>query len=148
LQQVSTSGNNYSRGGILSPPVFGAVKTLQTSNPDDNTLIFTWDAPDNPTGAFLNYSISIINLSDGSIVRQENTVNTSIEESLGIIAVLLLLCDCIGCIHVVPGVPYNVSIAAVNGAGIGQVTTFVNFSQELGISYCACTPFLIGYCHA
>ena len=42
---------------------------------------------------------------------------------------------------VAPGVPYNVSIAAVNGAGIGQVTSFVNFSQELSTSlYPTCMP--------
>jgi hypothetical protein len=34
--------------------------------------------------------------------------------------------------HAVPGVPYNTSIAAVNRAGIGEFTSFVNFSQQLG----------------
>ena len=32
---------------------------------------------------------------------------------------------------IVPGAPYNVSIAAVNGAGEGDVIAFVNFSKEL-----------------
>ena len=34
---------------------------------------------------------------------------------------------------VVPGVPYNVSIAAANDAGIGELISFVYFTQELGM---------------
>jgi hypothetical protein len=117
--------------------VSGAVSNLQTSNPDDSTLVFTWGPPANPNGVILYYFISIINLRDSSVVRQENTANTSITQtSLG-----MCMYACIQvCLNVYPvsGGPYNVSIAAVNGAGIGQLTAFVNFTQELGMSYCAC----------
>ena len=32
----------------------------------------------------------------------------------------------------VPGVPYNVSIAAVNRAGPGEFSVFIHFTKELG----------------
>jgi hypothetical protein len=32
----------------------------------------------------------------------------------------------------VPGIPYNVSVAAVNGAGVGQFSKLINFTKELG----------------
>jgi hypothetical protein len=32
----------------------------------------------------------------------------------------------------VPGIPYNVSVAAVNGAGVGQFSELINFTKELG----------------
>jgi hypothetical protein len=54
---------------------------IQTSNPDGNTLVFTWGPPANPNGVILNYSISIINIRDGSIVRQGSTVNTSFTQA-------------------------------------------------------------------
>ena len=38
----------------------------------------------------------------------------------------------INLIDAVPGVPYNVSIAAVNRAGIGKMIAFENFTQQLG----------------
>ena len=39
------------------------------------------------------------------------------------------------CIIVEPGVPYNVSIAAVNRAGSGEVTASIHFTRELGTLY-------------
>ena len=37
--------------------------------------------------------------------------------------------------YAVPGIPYGISIAAVNGAGTGEFAAFVNFSQELSKPY-------------
>jgi hypothetical protein len=125
--------------------VSGAVSNLQTSNPDDSTLVFTWEPPANPNGVILNYSISIINIRDSGVVRQDSTVNTNITQAtLGMHAGDPDVFDHCILLLSVPGVPYNVSIAAVNEAGIGQLTQFANFSQELRMSNCACFPLLNG----
>ena len=39
---------------------------------NDDTLVISWGPPVTPNGAITSYSISIINLKDGSAVRQEN----------------------------------------------------------------------------
>ena len=36
-------------------------------------------------------------------------------------------------IILVPGVPYRASVAAVNRAGQGSITTLTNFTKELGM---------------
>ena len=36
--------------------------------------------------------------------------------------------------YIVPGVPYSVSVATVNRAGQGSITTLTNFTKELGIN--------------
>ena len=41
-------------------------------------------------------------------------------------------------VHLEPGVPYSVSIAAVNRAGLGEISTNIVFTRELGI-YHNCT---------
>ena len=35
--------------------------------------------------------------------------------------------------YLVPGVPYRVSVAAVNRIGQGSITTLTNFTKELGM---------------
>lgn len=42
---------------------------------------------------------------------------------------------------IVPGVPYNVSITPVNGAGPGNFNTVVNFTQQL--SMCSNFDFVL-----
>ena len=37
--------------------------------------------------------------------------------------------------RVEPGVPYDVSIAAVNRAGLGEFSVFIHFTQELSNNY-------------
>ena len=105
-----------------------AVTGVQTESPNGNTLMVSWGPPENPNGDILNYSVSIINLNDGSIV-QENMINanTNLCTKENSEDQMLLFTDA------VPGVPYSVSIAAVNGAGIGELIVLVNFTQPLGI---------------
>ena len=66
------------------------VTGLERRTVNDTTLIFSWEPPANPNGRILNYSVSIINLSDGSILRQENTVSISVVQAdLGMYAMLI-----------------------------------------------------------
>ena len=37
---------------------------------------------------------------------------------------------------IVPGVPYHISVAAVNRAGQGSIATLTNFTKELGMYTC------------
>ena len=67
--------------------------TALEANSSSGTLFITWRPPANPNGRILNYSVSIINLSDGSILRQEKTLNTSVNQrDLGnhVVAILIL----------------------------------------------------------
>ena len=57
------------------------VTGLERRTVNDTTLIFSWEPPANPNGRILSYSLSIINLSDGSILRQENTVSISVVQA-------------------------------------------------------------------
>ena len=50
--------------------VSSAITNLDSVSNDD-TLVISWGAPVTPNGAITSYSISIINLKDGSAVRQE-----------------------------------------------------------------------------
>ena len=52
------------------------VTGLERRTVNDTTLVISWEPPAN--GRILSYSVSIINLSDGSILRQENTVSISV----------------------------------------------------------------------
>ena len=54
--------------------------TALEANSSSGTLFITWGPPANPNGRILNYSVSIINLSDGSILRKEKTLNTSVNQ--------------------------------------------------------------------
>ena len=44
---------------------------MQAHSINDSTLVVSWEHPVNPNGEILNYTISIINLRDGSTVRQQ-----------------------------------------------------------------------------
>ena len=55
-----------------------AITNLQAESTDDTTLVISWEPPATPNGNILSYSVSIINLKDGSAVRQENTISTTI----------------------------------------------------------------------
>ena len=134
--------------------VSSEVTEVQSNARNDTTLVIFWERPVNPNGIIVNYSISINNLADGHLLGQEITVNTSFTQTnLGTRLMSSYPCHWIvdfmsnskvlptRVFSVAPGIPYNVSIAAVNGAGIGQVTSFVNFSQELSTSlYPTCMP--------
>ena len=48
------------------------VTELQAESTDDSTLVISWEPPATPNGNILSYSVSIINLKDGSAVRLEN----------------------------------------------------------------------------
>ena len=66
------------------------VTSLERRTVNDTTLIISWEPPANPNGRFLSYSISIINLNDGSILRQENTVSISVVQAdLGMYTMLI-----------------------------------------------------------
>ena len=54
------------------------VTGLQSRSANDTTLSISWEPPANPNGVILSYNVSIINLSDGSTVRQETTLSTDI----------------------------------------------------------------------
>jgi hypothetical protein len=56
------------------------VSGLQARSPNDNTLLISWEPPTSPNGVILNYSISINHL-DGSVVRQEITLDTNLSET-------------------------------------------------------------------
>ena len=54
--------------------VSSAVTNLTADSMGNDTLVISWGPPVTPNGAMTSYSISIINLKDGSAVRQENTL--------------------------------------------------------------------------
>jgi hypothetical protein len=58
----------------------GAVSSLQARSPNDTTLLISWEPPATTNGAILNYSIGIY-LINGSIVRQEITLDTMLVET-------------------------------------------------------------------
>ena len=57
------------------------VVALQANSTRDNTVTISWQHPANPNGHILNYSVIIIDLSDGSTVRQETAVSTSVYQT-------------------------------------------------------------------
>jgi hypothetical protein len=68
------------------------VVNLQSESTNDTTLVISWEPPASPNGYILNYSVIIINLADGSTVRQGNTANTNITlGKLGITCLILKL---------------------------------------------------------
>ena len=44
-----------------------------------------------------------------------------------------IIVEIYNCVYIVAGVPYSVSVAAVNRAGQGSITTLTNFTKELGM---------------
>ena len=104
------------------------IINLEAYSPNDTTLTISWEEPDETV---LSYSVSIINLSNDAVERQESVSTTNITQtSLGMYT--YVLCTYIMCsIILVAGAPYNVSIAAVNRAGPGELTVFIHFTREL-----------------
>ena len=65
------------------------VTELQAESTDDATLVISWEPPATPNGNITSYSVSIINLKDGSAVRQESTISTTTTQTgLGTILVI------------------------------------------------------------
>ena len=66
--------------------VSSEVILIQASSPDNDTvLVISWELPTNPNGDILTYSVSIINLKNGSTVRQDAVKATNITQTnLGI----------------------------------------------------------------
>jgi hypothetical protein len=54
------------------------VVNLQVNSINNSTLVISWELPTHPNGAILNYSVSIIDLRNGGMVRQKGTVSTNI----------------------------------------------------------------------
>jgi hypothetical protein len=62
-----------------------AVTALKVTSTNDTLLLISWGPPVNPNGDILSYSVNIIDLGDGTTVRQGNTVSTSFTQmNLGI----------------------------------------------------------------
>ena len=62
------------------------VMNLQVASTNNTTLVISWEPPATPNGNILSYSVSIVNLKDGSAVRQENVlleINNLTETNLG-----------------------------------------------------------------
>ena len=49
--------------------VSSEVSNLLTNSSSNSTLFISWSTPSIPNGIILNYSVSILNLEDGSTVR-------------------------------------------------------------------------------
>jgi hypothetical protein len=97
-------------------------------------VLISWEHPANPNGDILSYSVSIADLGDGSTVRLGETVTNKVAQTNLGTKHSYLLCRCnLAVLPLVPGVPYNVSIAAVNRAGQGELSTFILFTRELGM---------------
>ena len=48
------------------------MTNLQAESANNTTLVISWGPPATPNGSILNYFVSIINLKNGSAVRQGN----------------------------------------------------------------------------
>ena len=57
------------------------VANLEAQSTNDTTVDISWESPTDPNGRILNYSVTIINLSDGSTVREEYISGTSFTET-------------------------------------------------------------------
>jgi hypothetical protein len=81
-QSIDSAGTLILTFDIGAPSV---VRDLQASSSNTTTVaIVSWNPPSNLNGDIVSYSVSIINLRDGSTVRQEQ-VNQQryIESNLG-----------------------------------------------------------------
>ena len=114
------------------------MKNLQTNSPDNSTLVISWRPPITPNGNIISYTVTIENLRDGTTLRDivdPSAATTSLtENSLGTLmykldkdSIMMFI------LYVVPGIPYLVSVVAVNLAGQGSIATLINFTKELGI---------------
>ena len=76
----------YTHNHHLSILEASEVTNLQAESANDTTLAISWEPPATPNGNITSYSVSIINLKDGSGVRQENIpveINNLTETDLG-----------------------------------------------------------------
>ena len=67
-------------------PGSSEVTNFQVQSTNDTTLVISWEPPATPNGNITSYSVSIINLKDGSAVRQGNAlleINNLTETNLG-----------------------------------------------------------------
>ena len=92
-----------------------AVSDLTSSEVDHCTLHFTWTAPYTLQGVPINYyTINITRHSDGTVLRSD-TINTT--EYLYTMSSL--------------GETLEVAVAAVNGAGTGNVSSIITQTPSL-----------------
>ena len=60
---------------------------LQTSSPNDSTLIISWKPPTDSNGIILAYSVMIFSILDGTIVRNDSNCDAGMtnftEKGLG-----------------------------------------------------------------
>lgn len=107
------------------------VHSVASTSPDSSTLVLTWQLPV-PNGDILYYVVRIALHSNGEKVNEGNaTTTTYTAHGLGmkhIIQVIagIKIIDASGA-----GIPYNVSIWAVNLAGAGDSVIITNFTREL-----------------
>ena len=71
---------------MLCPGSSEVTNFVQVQSTDDTTLVISWEPPATPNGNITSYSVSIINLKDGSAVRQGSIlleINNLTETNLG-----------------------------------------------------------------
>ena len=109
---------------------------LQANSTNMTSVSISWDPPAIPNWHILNYSISITDIKNGNTLREAHIVNTNIHQTkLGMCMRGWLCIETFShnyCI-IESGVPYNVSVAAVNGSGEGEPSVLIHFTQELGM---------------
>ena len=127
------------------------MSELELNSVNDTTLLISWGEPVSPNGNILSYSITITDLRDDSTVRRVTEESTSFMETnlgklfitsiyslrihqyMSLLGFLYINCHLHSVVYTAePGVPYNVSIAAVNRAGMGEVSAMILFTRELG----------------
>ena len=112
----------------MSGPVPKEVVSL-----GDATFNITWSPPANSNGVILSYSVIITDISDGSTVRQESAIPTNmlniIASGLGGLVLIIVIYFC--GFFLAAGVPYSVSVVAVNRAGDGEANVTIHFTQQL-----------------
>ena len=109
------------------------VSELELNTTSDTTLLISWGEPVSPNGNILNYSITVTDLRDDSIVRSENRgaeeTTSFVETNLG--DYCMTMTSIIVFMSSEPGVPYYVNVSAVNRAGMGEDTGVTLFTREL-----------------
>ena len=114
---------------MLCPGSSEVTNFVQAQSTDDTTLVISWEPPVSPNGNITSYSVNITNLRDGSTVRHDIEAAIITLTSLGKWKINTVIH--INTRNTEPGVPYNVSIAAVNRAGPGEFSLSIYFTREL-----------------
>ena len=78
---VPTSLHGWSELNTVPFLESSEVANLEAQSTNDTTVDISWESPTDPNGRILNYSVTIINLSDGSTVREEYISGTSFTET-------------------------------------------------------------------